>query len=156
LSVRPLLGNGFVEARSEHGRTLVSTTWLGGRVCLERQRWGADAATLHWVAPYHNFALTESGTTAATRVRVDGRRVYDGRDRAGVLSVLPAGAERVSSYRHANIVFSAVWVDPALEGQWLREQHERAQPGLERGTGVNRARWTAPLEAERRRRVCGI
>jgi AraC family transcriptional regulator len=130
LSVRPLLGNGFVDARGEHGTTLASATWLDGRVGLERQRWGAEAAALHWVAPYHNFVLTEHGSTAVTRVRVDGRRVYDGRDRPGVLSVFPAGAERVSSYRHASIVFSALWVDPALEREWLREEPARAKPEL--------------------------
>jgi AraC family transcriptional regulator len=63
--------------------------------------------------------LTERGKTARTRVKAAGRVVYDGGDSAGVLSVVPAGLEREASYRDADIVYVALWFDPALETELL-------------------------------------
>ncbi|MDK1491461.1 AraC family transcriptional regulator [Sinorhizobium sp. 7-81] len=65
--------------------------------------------------------LTDAGSTSRTSIRTEGKTLYDGRDRPGVLTFVPAGAERVGFYRDVDLSYSALWIDPAL-----------ALPGLER------------------------
>jgi AraC family transcriptional regulator len=59
--------------------------------------------------------LTEQGGTSQTLVRFGGRLLYDGRDRPGALTFVPASVERQCSYRDADLVYSALWIDPALQ-----------------------------------------
>lgn len=115
----PMMGTGRVEAREPRGAELGEVSWSHGRIVLCRRSWSAREAELTWQAPFHSLLLTEQGKTARTRVKVGGRVVYDGGDRAGALSVVPAGLERVASYRDAQIVFAALWFDPALAGTLL-------------------------------------
>lgn len=110
----PIMGTGRVEAREPRGAELGDRSWSQGRIVLCRRSWAAREAELTWQAPFHSLLLTERGRTARTRVKVGGRVVYDGGDRSGSLSVVPAGLERVASYRDAEIVFAALWFDPAL------------------------------------------
>jgi AraC family transcriptional regulator len=108
------MGTGWVQARDPRGDDLGERSWSQGRIVLCRRSWAAREALLSWRAPFHSVILTERGRTARTRVQSGGLVVYDGGDRAGVLSVVPAEVERVASYRDAQIVFSALWFDPAL------------------------------------------
>lgn len=110
----PVMGAGRVEALEARGEDLGGASWSEGRIVLSRRSWAARAAKLEWQAPFHSLLLTERGHTARTRVRAGGQVVYDGGDRAGVLSVVPAGVEREASYRDADIVYAALWFDPAL------------------------------------------
>ena len=110
----PIMGTGRVQAREPRGAELGELSWSEGRIVLCRRSWAAREAELSWQAPFHSLLLTERGKTARTRVKVGGRVVYDGGDRAGALSVVPAGLERVASYRDAEIVFATLWFDPAL------------------------------------------
>jgi len=115
----PMMGTGWVEAREPRGADLGEVSWSGGRIVLCRRSWAAREAELTWQAPFHSLLLTERDKTARTRVQADGRVVYDGGDRAGALSVVPAGLERRASYRDAEIVFATLWFDPALAGNLL-------------------------------------
>ncbi|MEO8179088.1 MAG: AraC family transcriptional regulator [Deltaproteobacteria bacterium] len=110
----PAMGTGRVEARDPRGADLGEASWSQGRIVLCRRAWAAREAELTWQAPFHSLLLTERGSTARTRVQAGGRVVYDGGDRAGSLSVVPAGEERVASYRDGEIVYAALWFDPAL------------------------------------------
>jgi len=65
--------------------------------------------------------LTDGGSTSRTSIRTEGKTLYDGQDRPGVLTFVPAGAERVGCYRDVDLSYSALWIDPAL-----------VLPGLER------------------------
>lgn len=115
----PVIGMGRVEALEPRGEDLGGASWSEGRIVLTRRSWAARAAKLEWQAPFHSLLLTERGKTARTRVKAGGRVVYDGGDRAGVLSVVPAGLEREASYRDADIVYAALWFDPALQSSLL-------------------------------------
>jgi len=110
----PAIGTGWVEAKSARGADLGDASWSQGRIRLCRRSWAAREAVLSWQAPFHSLLLTEQGTTVRTRVQANGRAVYDGGDRAGVLSVVPAGVQRVARYRDGEIVYSALWFDPEL------------------------------------------
>lgn len=76
---------------------------------------------MRWTAPHHLIVLTDGGSTSRTSIRIEGKTLYDGQDRPGVLTFVPAGAERVGFYRDVDLSYSALWIDPAL-----------ALPGLER------------------------
>lgn len=127
----PVIGTGRVEALDPRGEDLGGASWSEGRIVLTRRSWGARSAKLQWQAPFHSLLLTERGKTARTRVRSGGSVVYDGGDRAGVLSVVPAGVEREASYRDAEIVYAALWFDPALEAQLLGAAPGRAALALQ-------------------------
>lgn len=114
-----MLGSGRVEAIEPRGEDLGGASWSEGRIVLYRRSWAARSATLEWQAPFHSLLLTERGRTARTRVTAAGRVVYDGGDRAGALSVVPAGLERNASYRDADIVYAALWFDPSLQSSLL-------------------------------------
>jgi AraC family transcriptional regulator len=124
----PVIGTGRVEALDARGEELGGASWSQGRIVLTRRSWAARAAKLQWQAPFHSLLLTERGTTARTRVRAEGRVVYDGGDRAGVLSVVPAGLEREASYRDAEIVYAALWFDPVLKADLLGAHGDSSLP----------------------------
>ncbi|WP_292707296.1 hypothetical protein [Mesorhizobium sp.] len=58
--------------------------------------------------------LTEEGGTSHTSIRHEARSLYDGMDRPGALTFVPAGAERLGFYRDVNLSYSALWIDPDI------------------------------------------
>jgi hypothetical protein len=60
-------------------------------------------------------SLTEQGGTSRTEVRVGGRLACDGLDSPGALTFVPASADRRCSYRDADLFYSALWIDPAIQ-----------------------------------------
>ncbi len=98
------------------GKLIYTTSWMDGSVVFEHRHWSGEA-----VEPgpsqrtHHRIVLTESGGTARTQVRLEGRVVYDGRDHPGVLTFIPALVERECRYRDADLVFSGIWIAPALQ-----------------------------------------
>lgn len=56
--------------------------------------------------------LTEEGGTSRTSIRSEAKSLYDGKDRPGALTFVPAGAERFGFYRNVDLSYSALWVDP--------------------------------------------
>lgn len=113
MSIRPLLGEGRIRARDDLTEPLHAASWLG--VVFEHRRWTCREVEMRWRAPHHLIVLTEAGRTAATRIRCGDETVYDGRDRAGVISFVPAGVERDGLYRDADLTYSALWLDPSLD-----------------------------------------
>jgi AraC family transcriptional regulator len=99
-------------------------SWLDGAIVFDHRRWCCQEAELTWTAPSHLIVLTHTGKTARTRVSCSGELAYDGRDRPGVLSFIPAGVERFGSYCEADLVYSALWLDHD------RFRHERSAETL--------------------------
>jgi len=88
---------------------------------FDSRRWACQEAELHWTAPHHLIVLTDGGSTSRTSSRTERKIIYDGQDRPGILTFVPAGAERIGFYRDVDLSYSALWIDPDL-----------ALPGLER------------------------
>ncbi|WEX74866.1 AraC family transcriptional regulator [Sinorhizobium numidicum] len=121
MSFKPLLGDGRIRAREEETAPLQTASWIGSSVVFDSRRWVCQEAELRWTAPHHLVVLTDGGSTSRTSIRTEGKALYEGQDRPGVLTFVPAGAERVGFYRDVDLSYSALWIDPEL-----------ALPGLER------------------------
>jgi AraC family transcriptional regulator len=93
-----------------------TASWMEGSVVFEHRHWSGEA-----VGPspsrrtHHRIVLTESGGTAQTQVRLEGRTIYDGQDRPGALTFIPASVERECRYQDADLVFSGIWIDPTIQ-----------------------------------------
>ncbi|MEM5431052.1 AraC family transcriptional regulator [Cupriavidus oxalaticus] len=87
---------------------------LDGGLVFDHRHWVCGEAEFRWSAPRHLIVLTERGTTARTCVSSEGRVMHDGRDGPGTLSFVPAHAERSGHFRDADLVYTALWLDPAL------------------------------------------
>jgi AraC family transcriptional regulator len=76
---------------------------------------------MHWKGPEpellcrrreHTLIMTLSGGTELTRTKISGSPVYEGRDRGGCVTFVPADAERRGWYRNADMNFVVMLVDP--------------------------------------------
>jgi AraC family transcriptional regulator len=114
MSIRPLIGEGRIRAQEDVAQVLQTASWLSSSVVFDNRRWVCKETELRWTAPHHLIVLTEEGRTSQTCIQVDGRRVYDGRDRPGAVTFVPAGTERLGIYRDADLTYSALWIDPEL------------------------------------------
>ena len=114
-SLQPLVGNGHIHAHQPDGQALQTHSLYGGRVTVDRRRWTCREAEFSWTAPQHVIILTERGATARTHIRSGTKPIYDGRDRSGAVSFVPAGVERNGYFRDADLVYTALWVDPGLD-----------------------------------------
>ncbi|MCA1408040.1 helix-turn-helix transcriptional regulator [Ensifer sp. IC3342] len=121
MSFKPLLGDGRIRTREEESAPLQTASWIDSSVIFDSRRWACQEAELRWTAPHHLIVLTDGGSTSRTSIRAEGKALYDGQDRPGVLTFVPAGAERIGFYRDVDLSYSALWIDPEL-----------ALPGLER------------------------
>ncbi|MER9306636.1 AraC family transcriptional regulator [Mesorhizobium sp. M0496] len=116
MSFRPLLGHGRIRSREEKSETLQTAAWVDSSVVFDNRRWVCRDAELRWTAPHHLVVLTEEGGTSHTSIRSGEKSVYDGMDRPGDLTFVPAGAERLGTYRDVNLSYSALWIDPEFPG----------------------------------------
>jgi AraC family transcriptional regulator len=114
LSFRPLLGDGQIRAHNQKAEALQKTSWAGSSVVFDSQRWTCQEAELRWTAPHHLIVLTDEGGTSQTCIRSEAKPLYDGQDRPGALTFVPAGAERQGFYRNVNLSYSALWIDPEI------------------------------------------
>jgi AraC family transcriptional regulator len=117
MSIRPLIGEGRIRVRGEERppQALTTRSWLDGRVTFDHRRWSCADAELEWTSPHHLIVLTERGGTSRTEVRVGGRLACDSLDAPGALTFVPASADRRCRYRDADLVYSALWIDPAIQ-----------------------------------------
>lgn len=100
------------------GQLMHTVSWMDGSIVFEHRHWnGEEAEPGPSRATHHRIVLTESGGTSRTHVRLEGRVMYDGRDRPGALTFIPALVERECRYRDAHLVFSGIWIDPAIAGR---------------------------------------
>ena len=96
------------------GDPVVAASWLGGAILLEHRHWTSRGEEFSPVRSTHaRVTLTEAGRTERTLVRLDGRTAYDGADRPGALSFVPAFTERQYSYRGADLTYTGLWIDSA-------------------------------------------
>jgi AraC family transcriptional regulator len=115
MSIRPIFGDGQIRAREDSTVQLYRASWFGFKVLFDHRRWVCREVEMRWTAPRHLLVLTDAGRTAGTRVQADGRLLFDGADRPGVFTFVPAGAERAGVYRDADLRYSALWIDPAWD-----------------------------------------
>lgn len=112
----PLLGHGEIEQIDACAETQsLYATWHEGSVVFDQRRWRCRRAELQWVAPAHLIVVTRHGGTKRTRVEIEGGAAHDGADRPGVVSFIPAGTARQASYDRPDLIYAALWVDPAFE-----------------------------------------
>jgi AraC family transcriptional regulator len=116
-SFRPLFGQGSVRERDGAVESLHLASWCNRQITLDHRRWRCAEAELAWSSPHHLIVLTEDGGTARTQTRLGGRLVYEGHDRPGSLSVIPAAIDRQGGYRDVDLIYSALWIDPAVQGR---------------------------------------
>lgn len=87
-------------------------TWSRGRIYGAVKHWSGANPELLRRRRHHALVLTLSGGTDFTGTRISGSPIYEGRDRAGCLSFIPADAERLGWYRNADMDFIILLVDP--------------------------------------------
>lgn len=114
MSLDPLLGRGRVQASGVMTNPTASCAWLDGWVILDHRRWSCAEADVTWSAPAHVVILTRQGGTSLTRIDCAGGTRYRGVDRPGSLSFVPANVVRDGNYRDADLVYTALWIDPAF------------------------------------------
>ncbi|KKX32942.1 AraC family transcriptional regulator [Rhizobium sp. LC145] len=115
MSSEPLFGEGRIQTREDRSQALHQASWLDGAVTFDHRHWVCKDVELRWNAPRHVIVLTERGRTARTRVSSGSDLVYDGQDRPGAVTFVPAGVERYGIYREADLNYSAFWIDPSAE-----------------------------------------
>ncbi len=109
---RPLFGSGRIRTAGEQPAQPTTASWADSSVVFDRRRWACQEAELRWTAPHHVLVLTEEGATSQTSIRSDGKMVYEGQDRSGAITFVPAGVERLGAYRDVDLTYSALWIDP--------------------------------------------
>jgi len=115
MSIRPIFGDGQLRACGDATVLLHRASWFDSQVLFDHRRWVCREVEMRWAAPRHLLVLTDAGRTAGTRVQANGRLLFDGPDRPGVFTFVPAGAERIGVYRDADLSYSALWIDPAWD-----------------------------------------
>lgn len=114
MSLDPLLGKGRIQASGVMANATASRGWLDNRVILDHRRWTCAEADVTWSAPAHVLILTRQGGTSQTSINCAGETSYRGKDRPGSLSFVPAHLVREGNYRGADLVYTALWIDPDL------------------------------------------
>lgn len=115
MSIRPIFGDGQIRASEDRTLQLHRASWFAARVLFDHRRWVCREVEMRWTAPRHLLVLTDAGRTAGTRIQADGKLLFDGPDRPGVFTFVPAGVERTGVYRDADLRYSALWIDPAWD-----------------------------------------
>lgn len=114
MSFRPLLGDGRIRSQEDKSEPLQTASWVSSSIVFDNRRWACREAELRWTAPHHLIVLTDEGGTSHTSIRHEAKSLYDGMDRPGALTFVPAGAERLGFYRDVNLSYSALWIDPDI------------------------------------------
>jgi AraC family transcriptional regulator len=104
-----------------------------GRIYAAVKQWTAAESELVHCRREHTLVMTLSGGTSLTGNRISSTLRYEGVDRRGSVSFVPAGAERRGWYRDANMTFVAFVIAPEIgpAGE-LAAFTNRRDPVLER------------------------
>ncbi|WP_341702801.1 AraC family transcriptional regulator [Ferrovibrio sp.] len=144
VSIDPLVGTGRLRASEQYAVLLNDGTWRDGGLLFDRRRWGCSDAEMTWSSSHHLVVLTETGGSSHTEIQTSGDPGYVGIDKPGVLSVVPAGIERRCAFRNADLIYSALWIDPTLhESLGLQVNSELWRPMLNGADVVITALMTA-------------
>ena len=84
------------------------------RIYVAAKHWRGREAELVHTRPQHSIVLTLSGGTRLTGNKIASVPIYEGADRPGSLSFVPAGVERRGWYRDADMRFVALLVEPGF------------------------------------------
>jgi AraC family transcriptional regulator len=133
MSLRPVTGRGDFRSSEGQGEQPGPASWNDGRILFDQRRWICADAEVNWVADHHLVILTEAGDTEHTLVRFNGRTVFEGRDRPGVLTFVPAGTQREGHYRNANLIYSALWIDMELQTELASAEERLLDKGFANG-----------------------
>lgn len=114
MTLDPLLGTGRISATGVMAAPPATRGWLGDSIILDHRRWICREADLTWSAPAHVLILTRQGGTSQTSINCAGETSYRGMDRPGSLSFVPAHVVRDGKYRDADLVYTALWIDPGF------------------------------------------
>lgn len=120
-----MLGNPDVDptsSRQIRGEAVLhrKDTWLDGAVHLGIKSWIGSEAEFVQQSDWHVLNLTVCGRTVRTGARVDGKLVYEGKDRPGALTFVPAGSRRHGWATAANLKYVVLFFHPRL-GEVLGE-----------------------------------
>jgi AraC family transcriptional regulator len=108
------------EFRGGDATLAIEGTWARGQLYAAAKNWrGADAELVHQRRD-HTLVLTLRGHTSLTGTRISGSPTYEGRDAAGCITFVPAGAERKAWYRDANLDFVVLLIDPDFLRGWAQ------------------------------------
>ncbi|MEM9012487.1 MAG: helix-turn-helix domain-containing protein [Pseudomonadota bacterium] len=76
------------------------------------KQWTGQDAELFQQSGWHSLILTVRGGTALTGSKIGGKQVYEGIDRAGALTFIPALADRQSWYIDADLDYAGLFIHP--------------------------------------------
>jgi AraC family transcriptional regulator len=100
------------EIRGSTAKYKVEQSWSRGTVCGAIVHWKGVEAEVLCRRREHILIMTLSGGTDLTGAKISSAPRYEGRDRAGCVTFVPAGAERRGWYRNADMSFVMMLVDP--------------------------------------------
>jgi AraC family transcriptional regulator len=100
------------EIRGSTATFKVERSWSRGKVCGAIMHWKGVEPEVLCRRREHVLIMTLSGGTDLTGAKISGSPVYEGRDRTGCVTFVPAGAERRGWYRNADMNFVVMVVDP--------------------------------------------
>jgi AraC family transcriptional regulator len=92
----------------------VERSWSRGKVCGAIMHWKGAEPEVLCRRREHTLIMTLSGGTDLTGVKISGAPGYEGRDRAGCVTFVPAGTERRGWYRNADMNFVVMLVAPEV------------------------------------------
>ena len=89
-------------------------SWSNGLIHVESKRWlGAEAEYIS-ESEFHVVNVTTTGGTKSTGAKLDGEPLYEGSDRPGTVTFVPAGFERHGWATEADLRYVALYVHPRI------------------------------------------
>ena len=112
----------LIGSHAKRGDAIVECehTWLDGQIHFAVKRWVGTDAELFQRSDWCSINLTTEGGTALTGSRIGGQIAYEGVDRPGALTFVPAGVDRHAWYWAADLRFVGLYFHPEL-GERLEE-----------------------------------
>jgi AraC family transcriptional regulator len=100
---------------SRKGVACISTTesqWSNGLISAAVRHYEGAEGELQYLWRKHALMLTLGGSSGLTGVKISGSPVYEGRDKAGCVTYVPADTERRAWYRNDNVDLLLLLIDP--------------------------------------------
>ncbi len=116
--------------------TKIARSWHDGGVRLLSTVSYADKTEIVADSTMHSVYLTLAGRSQRTDVWVEDRPIYTGREAAGVLSFVPAGAIRRAAYDDVHIRFASLRIAPKNLSQYLPRSYQAASQILQAETNA--------------------
>lgn len=137
---KPIRGEGFIHTVDEISRRLATESWCAEELWFTVGALRCSFAELRWVGSEHLLSLTTGGSTRSTIIRVGGQVEYEGRDRPGAFTFIPAHAERHNTYEAMDLRYVSLWVSQRAVSRLGLSEQSLSMPLLN-----TRQRLIAPL-----------